>query len=400
MNTALRHWWRGRGKSERFDLYTRWSLYLLSASQPLFVVSVLRIERLGPAAWAVVGPSVVHAALCVLLVRAGLDHYLGRRPRPVALIVAAGGVAAVLLAVSQVLLRRVEPPLEAVEPVMSGLIVFGLPYLAALSTALPVRQLGLVSAGVTLLGAGMGWRVGGTPGAVGVAAGVGFGLLGVVGAYHGSAWMLSVVWELDRTRELQAQLAVAQERLRFSRDLHDVVGRNLSVVAVKSELAAQLAKRGRPEAVDEMLAVRGIAQQSLAELREVVRGYRTVELETELAGARSVLASAGVECRVVGDGAGLPTEAQNALGWAVREGVTNVLRHSEATQCTITVRQQPGAVVLTMDNDGVAGVRGSGGPPGGTGLLGLGERVAPIGGTVSAAPAAGGRFVLRVELPR
>jgi energy-coupling factor transporter ATP-binding protein EcfA2 len=86
------------------------------------------------------------------------------------------------------------------------------------------------------------------------------------------AWTLSVLWEAERAREVEARLAVAEERLRFGRDLHDVMGRNLAVIALKSELAVQLARRGRPEAVDQMIEVQRIAQESQREVRDVVRG--------------------------------------------------------------------------------------------------------------------------------
>ena len=97
-----------------------------------------------------------------------------------------------------------------------------------------------------------------------------------------SVWLLNAVYELDEARETRARLAVAEERLRFGRDLHDVMGRNLAVIALKSELAVQLARRGRPEAVDQMIEVQRIAQESQREVRDVVRGYREADLGVEL----------------------------------------------------------------------------------------------------------------------
>ena len=132
-------------------------------------------------------------------------------------------------------------------------------------------------------------------------------VIGGVAALTGraSAWTLRVMRELDRSRTAHARLAVAEERLRFARDLHDVLGRNLSLIAVMSELAAQLARRGDDEAAGHMLEVRRVAHESLREMREVVSGYRTAGLDSELAGARAVLRSAGVSCRILGDAAGL-----------------------------------------------------------------------------------------------
>jgi two-component system, NarL family, sensor histidine kinase DesK len=196
-------------------------------------------------------------------------------------------------------------------------------------------------------------------------------------------------------------LSVAEERLRFARDLHDVLGRNLSLIAVTSELAAQLAHRGDEQAAGHMLEVRRVAHDSLREMRAVVSGYRAVDLDTELAGAQAVLRSAGASCRITGDAAGLAPDVQAALGWVVREGTTNIIRHSDATACTIELHilDSPGTarmVTLRMDNDRVRTV---GAAAGGTGLLGLGERLADLGGTITTRYPRSGHFQLEATLP-
>ncbi|RSS82433.1 sensor histidine kinase [Streptomyces sp. WAC06614] len=213
-----------------------------------------------------------------------------------------------------------------------------------------------------------------------------------------SGWLLTTVWELDRSRELRAQLAVAEERLRFGRDLHDVMGRNLAVIALKSELAVQLARRGRPEAVEQMIEVQRIAQESQREVRDVVRGYRQADLTVELEGARGVLSAAGIDCRVQRrEQRTLPPTVQSALGWVVREATTNVLRHGEATTCLIRLAPgEAGALVLTVENDGVP-AEAPGRP--GSGLAGLRERLAVLDGTLEAGRIGGGRFRLRAEIP-
>ena len=160
--------------------------------------------------------------------------------------------------------------------------------------------------------------------------------------YASSVWFLGVLWELADSRDTQAQLAVAEERLRFSRDLHDVLGRNLALMAVNSELAAELARRQDPGAVEHMLAVQQVAQDSVRELREVVSGYRAAALDVELAGAQSLLRATGIDVRLSGDGRELAMAAQAALGWVVREATTNILRHSNPTRVTIE---------LTTDDD-------------------------------------------------
>ncbi|BFO22817.1 hypothetical protein SHKM778_92050 [Streptomyces sp. KM77-8] len=210
-----------------------------------------------------------------------------------------------------------------------------------------------------------------------------------------SVWLLNAVFALDEARETRARLAVAEERLRFGRDLHDVLGRNLAVIALKSELAVQLARRERPEAVEQMIEVQRIAHDSQREVRDVVRGYREVDLEAELSGARGVLRAAGIDCEVTGDTAGLPGEVQSALGWVVREATTNVLRHGDAKKCTVSVRRPEGRVVLTVSNDGAVAPSGKGG----SGLAGLRERLAAVGGTLNAGLAGQSVFLLVAEVP-
>jgi len=226
----------------------------------------------------------------------------------------------------------------------------------------------------------------------------------VVGMDRISEWMLVLIWEIDASRTAQARLAVAEERLRFARDFHDVLGRNLTLIAVTSDLAAGLARRGDPEAVDKMLQVRRIAHESAREVREVVTGYRAADLDTELAGARSVLRAAGITTRVIGDSTCVPGDAQTAFAWVLREATTNVIRHSNATTCTIELGIVPGTeagaadtAVLRIHNDG-APLLDPFHPPG-HGLAGLRERVKASGGHLAAGPEPGGRFTVEARLP-
>jgi signal transduction histidine kinase len=179
-----------------------------------------------------------------------------------------------------------------------------------------------------------------------------------------------------------------------------VMGRNLSAIAVKSQLAGELVRRGRPEAVDEVADIRRLAEDSLGEVREVVRGHRSTDLAGELAGARSVLRAAGVTCTVHGEegGATLPRAAQTAFGWVAREGVTNVLRHSHATFCTITLDVTRSKAELEVRNDAVLDEEGTSDGRPGSGLTGLRERLAALGGSLEARRD-GSRFVLTASLP-
>jgi two-component system sensor histidine kinase DesK len=222
---------------------------------------------------------------------------------------------------------------------------------------------------------------------------LGGGFLAFTSAF--SVWLLNAVYELDQARETRARLAVAEERLRFGRDLHDVMGRNLAVIALKSELAVQLARRGRPEAEEQMVEVQRIAQESQREVRDVVRGYREADLGVELTGAQGVLEAAGIRCEVSGEAAGLPVDVQSALGWVVREATTNVLRHGDAGRCAVDVRVTRECVVLRVENDGVAAPSG----PGGSGLAGLRERLAAVDGTLEAGPVGDGVFRVVASVP-
>lgn len=208
-----------------------------------------------------------------------------------------------------------------------------------------------------------------------------------------SMWLYGIVLDLDEARSAQSELAVMEERLRFSRDVHDVLGRRLSAIAVQAELAATLAQRGDERAPERMLEVRGIAHQALREARELARGYRATDFAQELEGARSLLRSAGIDVTLSVDG--LPHGWEEPAGWVVREAVTNILRHSKAT--IVTVAHTDGR--LRIENDGV----GASGPfvdgPDGTGLQSLRERLGPLGATLTAGPTEGGRWSVVAEFP-
>ncbi|WP_328771479.1 sensor histidine kinase [Streptomyces sp. NBC_00286] len=210
-----------------------------------------------------------------------------------------------------------------------------------------------------------------------------------------SVWYLSVMWRLDAAREAQGRLAVAEERLRFARDLHDVMGRNLAVIALKGELAARLSEVNNPRAVSEMVEVQRLARQSQSEIRDVVRGYRTTDLASELAGARSVSQAAGIASTIESDPPlGLSSEAKSVLGWAIREGVTNVLRRSDAQNCTIRFAENEGADLLIINDH-----PHSAGPHAGTGLGGLAQRLTPLGGRLQHGPGPENTYRLVIQLP-
>ncbi|MFI5861897.1 sensor histidine kinase [Streptomyces sp. NPDC051546] len=206
-------------------------------------------------------------------------------------------------------------------------------------------------------------------------------------AMVGIRTMIRTTIELRRARATVAQLAANEERLRMARDLHDLLGHSLSLITLKSELAGRMLP-GRPEEAARQVAdIEQVSRQAMVDVREAVSGYRRPTLPGELAGARTALTAAGILADLPSDGPGqLPEEVESALAWALREAVTNVVRHSGAARCTVTLatRQTLAGPVaeLTVTDDG-----GAGPCTPGNGLTGLTERLASVGGTLTAGPA-------------
>ncbi len=202
--------------------------------------------------------------------------------------------------------------------------------------------------------------------------------------------------ELRCAREQLAHLAVAEERLRFSRDLHDLLGHSLSVIAIKSELAGKLLPGWPEEAWHQMRDVEQSAREALREVRATVAGYRQPTLRNELDGARQLLEAAGITPEVEVDAEPLPLALDNLLALAVREAVTNVIRHSGARRCRISVRTEPMLVSVRVVDDGQGGDKPT---ERGTGLLGLSERARALRGEVHAGRCPDG-FELSLDVPR
>ncbi|MFW5416110.1 sensor histidine kinase [Nocardiopsis sp. CNT-189] len=212
----------------------------------------------------------------------------------------------------------------------------------------------------------------------------------------GMLQLLEIAREAIAGREARARLAVSEERLRFARDMHDLLGHSLSGIAVKSELAGRLVRRAPERAEAEMAGVREAAREALREVRAAVSGYRSIDLAGELAGVSGVLRASGAECEVSGSPDDVPEDLRDLVAWLIREAGTNVIRHSTAARCRIALRRDGGAVVAEVYNDGAAGAAGA--APG-NGITGLAERVAAAGGTLSAAPSGTDGFLLRAVLP-
>ncbi|MDN5571307.1 MAG: sensor histidine kinase [Propionibacteriaceae bacterium] len=226
--------------------------------------------------------------------------------------------------------------------------------------------------------------------------GVVMGLLGMaLGWGIGSGIDRARIEEALRTAEERtAVLAVAAERERIGRDLHDILGHSLTAIAVKADLAGRLVGRSDDAARAEIEALASIARQALADVRATASGMREVRLATEVAAARSVLEAAGVECRTPSALPVLDDARSEVLGYVVREAVTNVVRHAGASVCTITADEA--SVSVADDGHGMRADAGR------TGLRGLGERVRAVGGALlvtSGGAASGAGTTVRAELP-
>jgi two-component system, NarL family, sensor histidine kinase DesK len=229
---------------------------------------------------------------------------------------------------------------------------------------------------------------------------------------------------LRRTRAELARAAVAEERLRIARDLHDLLGHSLSLITLKAQLAGRVVGTDPDRAAREIGDLESVARQSLSDVRAAVAGFRQPDLSGELVAARELLDAAGISCRISSpEHYVLPQDVDAALAWAVREGATNVVRHSRATLVTINVSTSPAEAAAEISDNGPAAPDEAGRPVqlsqpgplqqlngtapvarprpafGGSGLAGLAERVRSLGGEIAAGHVEPHGFVLRIVVP-
>lgn len=222
-----------------------------------------------------------------------------------------------------------------------------------------------------------------------------FTLIVLAAGLYGSARLVRVIDELRATRAELAESAIGRERLRVSRDLHDLLGQTLSAISLKGDLAVRLLHRADTAAArGELESLTGLARAALHGVRAVTQDEHRVSLGTEIDGAAALAAAADIDVRVHADLPEMPPAVERVLGWAVREGITNVLRHSGATTCSITAGRRGETAFVEIVND-----RARPAGDGGIGLSGLTERARPLSGRVSAGPIGGGRYRLLVEVP-
>ncbi len=217
-----------------------------------------------------------------------------------------------------------------------------------------------------------------------------FAIIAASFAMWGVTQMLARNAELLMAREENARLAVSEERNRLARDLHDILGHSLTVITVKAELAGRLLDVDPDRTRAELADLERLSRDALTDVRRAVAGYREVTLPGELARAGQALAAAGIEADVPNSTDDVPTEARELFAWTIREGVTNVIRHSHAGRCRIELA----ADRVEIRDDG----RGPGAAVPGHGLTGLRERAAALGGAVVTEDLRPG-YVLRVVLP-
>ena len=229
---------------------------------------------------------------------------------------------------------------------------------------------------------------------------IGFAMIGLRRQFQLTA-------ELATAREEVAQLAASEERLRLARDMHDLTGQSLSMITLKSELAARLLGRlpesaERDRVRDEIDQVASVSRQTLRDIREAISGYRRPTLAIEAITARAALASAGIAARDDADltllSGTFDPDTEAALAWCLREAVTNVVRHSGAKNCYISLTSQADSMSLTVRDDGTGLTppdnRGSG-----TGLHGMAERLSAVGGSLELRPDAHPGFCLVATVP-
>lgn len=200
--------------------------------------------------------------------------------------------------------------------------------------------------------------------------------------------------ELRLTQDEVRRLATVAERERIGRDLHDLLGHTLSVVALKSELAGKLLERDPAAAREQIREVETVARQALAQVRDAVAGTRAAEFEAEVAAARLALLSADVRFDQRLASIELGNELEQALAMALREAVTNVLRHASAHRVEVELARKDDRVVLAIADDGRGGIARQG-----NGLQGMRERLAAVGGSLEIESPPGGGTRLHITAP-
>ena len=287
-----------------------------------------------------------------------------------------------------------------VDPVAHWLVLFIYPVVAAGWLA-SVRRASVAIVAVSLVSGAAGWGVLALP-ANRIERPLEFALIGI--GSLAVARLLVVNRRLALAQAEIVRLAAADERLRISRDLHDLLGHGLSLISLKAQLAGRLLPSDPVRAATEVSDIEGVSRRALEDVRAAVGGYRRVKLDGELIGARAALEAAGMALDVEDKAGRLPDDVDEAFAWSVREGATNVVRHARARNVVIRTRREAGVVFLEVLDNGIRPASGPGLPGAvaarpGSGLAGLAERAGAVGGRIEAGPRSGGGFRLAVIVP-
>ncbi|MEV6912111.1 sensor histidine kinase [Amycolatopsis sp. NPDC051071] len=217
-------------------------------------------------------------------------------------------------------------------------------------------------------------------------------VVSITAAMFFMANLVRAVRKLEAANQEIATLAVAGERERLARDLHDILGHSLTTITVKAGLARRMLESGKDDgrALQEIREVEGLTRSALSDIRATVSEYREVSLSAELVGARAALRAAEIDADLPHAVDNVAPALQRIFGYVLREAVTNVLRHSEAKR----VKVRFGKTWLEIEDDGQGGDE-----PAGNGLQGLAERLAAVGGTLTATTPSGGGWLVRAEVP-
>jgi two-component system sensor histidine kinase DesK len=213
------------------------------------------------------------------------------------------------------------------------------------------------------------------------------GVVGGVNVHFAQVWVANAKIRLAQT-EVE-RLAKIAERERIARDLHDVLGHTLSVIALKSELASKLIERDPQRAAQEIREVNDVARDALSQVRNAVTGYRASGLTAEFDAMRKAFSTAGVALEVEAEPLALPATHENALALVLREASTNVLRHAGARKCRVRLVHSGQAALLEIVDDGKGGEAREG-----NGLIGMRERISALGGSL----VRDGRVGMRLEI--
>ncbi len=198
---------------------------------------------------------------------------------------------------------------------------------------------------------------------------------------------------LQQAQDHAEEMAKIAERERIARDLHDLLGHTLSVIVMKSELASKLADRAPRRAIEEIRDVERVSREALIEVRHAVEGYRQHGLPGEMRNAALALHAAGVTLQTDVAPLALSPRQETTLAFALRESITNVVRHAAATVCRVSLRADGGRLTFVVEDDGRGGT-----PREGNGLHGMRTRVAEVGGTVSVDGGRGMRVIITLPL--